>query len=116
MIFIFLGLDSLKVIFHHPVNWDPLHGAAYAFWAAFSILSLLGVFYPLKMMPLLLLQFLYKSIWLLSVAYPLWTAGGLKGSPAEGMAMLFLRSIIVDLLVIPWPYVLKNFILKARQT
>ena len=116
MIFIFLGLDSLKVIFHHPVNWDPLHGAAYAFWAAFSILSLLGVFYPLKMMPLLLLQFLYKSIWLLSVAYLLWTAGGLKGSPAEGMAMLFLRSIIVDLLVIPWPYVLINFILKGRQT
>ena len=69
---------------------------------------------PLKMIPLLLMQILYKLIWLIIVAYPLWSAGHLIGSSAQELANINLKGVIVDLFVIPWPYVFKNYVLKPK--
>ncbi len=65
--FVLLGLNVWPVIINHKGAWDPMHGVAFSFWAALSALAGLGVRYPLKMLPLLLLQLLYKSIWLIAV-------------------------------------------------
>ena len=114
LIFILLGHDVWTEIFTHKGFWQPLPGVAFSFWAAFSMLAILGVLHPLKMIPLLLLQISYKLIWLIIVAFPLYTANHLTGSSAQALAEVNLKSIVIDLLVIPWPYVLKNFILKTR--
>lgn len=90
-------------------------GVADSFWGAFTIIAILGLLHPLKMIPLLLIQFSYKIIWLIIVAYPLWSTNQLIGSSIEGMTMLFAKSIVVDLLVIPWSYVFKNYILKSKK-
>ncbi|MBK9985132.1 MAG: hypothetical protein IPP15_22705 [Saprospiraceae bacterium] len=107
---VLLGSSVWTEIFTHEGLWEPLPGVAFSFWAAFSVLAILGVFYPLKMIPLLLVQFSYKLIWLIIVAYPLWLTDHLAGSSAQGLTAINFKGIIVDLLVIPWPYVLKNFI------
>src|SRR5271165_3169952 len=70
--FVLLGLDVWPAIINHVGAWDPVRGVAFSFWAALSALSALGLRYPLKMLPLLLLQLLYKSVWLTAVALPLW--------------------------------------------
>src|SRR5271154_1460194 len=70
--FALLGSDVWPAIFKHQGPWDPLKGVAFAFWAALSALSGLGIRYPLKMTPLLLLQMLYKVVWLLAVGLPMW--------------------------------------------
>jgi hypothetical protein len=57
------------------------------------------------MIPLLLVQISYKLIWLIIVAFPLWSANHLTGSSARGLAEVNLKSIVIDLLVIPWSYV-----------
>lgn len=54
-------------------------------WASYSLLSIVGVFHPLKMLPLVVFEIIYKLVWLIIVAYPLWSAGQLAASPAEGM-------------------------------
>jgi hypothetical protein len=59
---VLLGLGVWPGIINHVGAWDPLHGVAFSFWAALSALSGLGLRYPLKMLPLLLLQLLYKSM------------------------------------------------------
>jgi hypothetical protein len=115
LIVVFLGIETWSEIFTHKELWQSLPGVAYSFWGAFTILAILGLLHPLKMLPLLLLQFTYKLIWLLIVAYPLWTANHLAVSPAEGMTNLFIRSIVVDILVIPWPYVFRNYILISEK-
>ena len=116
LIFILLGLDVWKEIISHQGVWDPLYGVAYSFWAAFSTLALIGLRYPLKMLPLLLLQFFYKLVWLFAVAYPLWSSNQLKGSSAEEMTTVFIIGIIIDLIVIPWSYALKSYILKSAKS
>jgi hypothetical protein len=52
----------------------------------------------------------YKGLWLIVVAYPLWKAGTLKGSPAEEIAYMF-SGIIIPILFVPWKYVFKKYIL-----
>ena len=112
---VFLGSAAWTEIFTHKGLWEPLPGVAFSFWAAFSTLAILGVLHPLKMIPLLLVQFSYKLIWLIIVAYPLWSANHLKGSSAQGLAEVNLKSIVIDFLVIPWSYVFKNYILKPKK-
>ena len=58
-----------------------------------------------KMVPLLLLQMLYKSIWVIAVALPLWsTFRSIELTRIMGMGA------VVDLIVIPWPYVFENYV------
>jgi hypothetical protein len=87
---------------------DPMTGIAFAFFAAFSTLCALGVRYPLKMLPVLWVQLLYKSVWLLTVALPLWSARQWTPETAN-MVRVFVAAVIVDALVIPWPYVVATF-------
>ena len=115
LIIVLLGREVWTEIFTHKGLWQPLPGVAFSFWAAFAALAILGLLHPLKMIPLLLVQISYKLIWLIIVAFPLWSANHLKGSSAQGLAEVNLKSIVIDFLVIPWSYVLKNYILKPKK-
>jgi hypothetical protein len=102
-------------IFTHKGSWEPLPAVAFSFWVAFFALAILGLIHPLKMIPLLLVQFSYKLIWLIIVAYPLWSANQLPEPSAAGLTKANSTGIIPDLLIIPWPYVLKNYILNSGK-
>jgi hypothetical protein len=105
--FVMLGLQVWPPIINHVGAWDPVKGVAFSFWAALSALSGLGLRYPLKMLPLLLLQLLYKSIWVIAVALPLWSA-----FRSIELTKVMAMGAVVDLIVIPWPYVLANYVKK----
>jgi hypothetical protein len=106
--FVLLGLDVWPAIISHKGLWDPLHGVAFSFWAALSALSGLGLRYPLRMLPLLLLQLFYKAVWLLAVALPMWSV-----VRSTDLTRAMLIGVVMDLVCIPWPYVLANHV-KAR--
>jgi hypothetical protein len=113
LMFLFVGYDSWSVILGHDGPWDPMRAVAWCMFGSYSALSILGVFRPLKMLPVILFMLLYKGTWVLAVAYPLWAAGTLAGSPAEGMAMIF-RWVPVALLIVPWKYVLYEYVLGRK--
>ncbi|MBK5283872.1 MAG: hypothetical protein JJE25_00580 [Bacteroidia bacterium] len=115
VIIVLLGSEVWTKIFTHKELWEPLPGVAFSFWAAFSALAILGLLHPLKMIPLLLVQFSYKLIWLIIVAFPLWSANQLTGSSAQGLTEANSIGIVIDLLVIPWSYVFKNYILPPKK-
>jgi hypothetical protein len=92
-------------ILRHENMSDPLQAVAISFWAALFTLSGLGIRYPLKMLPLLFMQLFYKTVWLISVALPLWSAG--RSTDLTGGMIL---GVVLDLIVIPWSYVLTNFV------
>ncbi|HYG04488.1 MAG TPA: hypothetical protein VD927_18705 [Chryseosolibacter sp.] len=110
MAVLMLGIDVWTEIFTHEQSWAPLPGVAFSFWGAFSLLAIIGIAHPLKMLPLLLVQFTYKLIWLLIVAYPLWSASQLAGDPAESLTRANAIGLVLDLLIIPWPYVFKHIV------
>ena len=115
LMFVFLGKDSWTFILTNTEVWEPRNAMAWSVWASFSLLALLGIFHPLRMLPILLLEICYKVIWLLMVAYPLWMADQLSGSPAEGMTAVFLP-VCLPILFVPWRYVLRTYILADKPT
>jgi len=103
--FVLLGSDVWPEILRHQGVWDPVKGVAFSFWAALSLLSGLGLRYPLKMVPLLLLQLVYKTIWLLAVALPMWPA--LRSTDITRAMVI---GVVVDVLGIPWSYILASYV------
>jgi hypothetical protein len=110
LMFVFVATDSWTVLFTHKGTWDPTKAVAWCTWTAYSTLALLGVFHTLRMLPIMLFMIFYKGLWLIFVAYPLWSTGTLKGSPAEEMAYMFL-GIIIPIIFMPWKYVFKKYVL-----
>jgi hypothetical protein len=96
--FVLLGLDVWPEVLRHQGAWDPLKGVAFSFWAALSALSGLGIRYPLKILPLPLLQLFYKAVWLSAIALPMCSA-----ARSTDLAHAMVIGIVVDLIVIPWP-------------
>ena len=58
--------------------------------AAFGALSALGLRCPLQMLPVLLWELLWKSIWLIVVAVPLWSAGRMDQTTWTMASAIFL--------------------------
>ena len=110
LMFLFVGFDSWSALLGHQGPWDPMRAAALCMFGSYSLLSGIGVFRPLRMLPIIVFMVIYKSTWLAVVAYPLWSAGTLAGSPAEGMANIFIW-VIVPILIVPWRYFLRRFVL-----
>jgi hypothetical protein len=109
LVFVFVGVRSWTALISHQGDWDPLLGAAVSMWASSSALSLIGVFHPLKMLPLVLFEIGYKLIWLLTVALPLWTANRLTGSAAEDMTYAFLP-VVAAIALLPWGLVVRTYL------
>lgn len=72
-----------------------------ALWTALALLSVLGLRNPGVMVPVLLVQLLYKGMWLLAVAVPAMARGEGRTLPA-GMAWVFLVWVAVLPFVIPF--------------
>lgn len=113
--FAFLAFQVWPGIIVGDRDWEPLAGIAVSLYAALSVLCVLGVRYPLAMLPLLFLQLFYKVVWLLAVGFPLQLAGRANELSIDGSDLFvpFVVVVVADLVVIPWPYVVARFV-RAR--
>ncbi len=91
-------------------SWELMDGVVACMLTAFSVLSILGLRYPLQMLPLLLWELVWKSIWLIVVALPLWSAGQMDESTwATAYACLM---VVIVPFVIPWRFVFAHYVKK----
>ena len=114
LMFFVLGKDAWTHILTHQGSWESRDAIAWCVWAAFATLAGLGIIRPLKMLPILLLEVFYKVLWLAVVAYPLWSAGKLAGSPAEGTTNAFLW-VVLPIVVVPWGYAFSTYVYRRKQ-
>jgi hypothetical protein len=105
--FVLVGSSVWVQFIHRQKPWDPITGVAFSFWAAPAGLSALGIRYLLAMLPVIFMQLFYKTFWLLAVSLPLRAAGR-----SSDLAQGFLIAIVLDMIVIPWPYVFAHYIKK----
>jgi hypothetical protein len=109
--FIALAPDSFSQLVSDAEPMEPFYGVAVSFWAALSVLAFLGILFPVRMLPLLLLQFAYKLAWVLGVGLPHMGMDEVDVN-AEGLMMANGVGVILDFLVIPWIYVFKSYFQK----
>ena len=114
LMFVFLTYESWSTIIHHKGLWDGTRAAAWCMWASYSLISFIGIIKPLKMLPIVLFEIVYKVTWLLIVAYPLWRKGELNGSTVEGMADVYLW-VVFPIVAMPWRYFFRNYLPAADK-
>ena len=59
-----LGLTIWPGILHPEKPWPLMYGVVQCVLAAVSLLALLGLRHPLKMLPLLMFEMIWKGLWL----------------------------------------------------
>lgn len=106
-----LGLVIWPGVIHHSNAWALRHGDTSSLLAGVSVLAVLGIRYPLKMLPLLLFELVWKSIWLIAIALPLWRADQIDPATWESVKACLMGVILVPI-VVPWPYVWANYVKK----
>src|SRR5689334_9916370 len=72
LMFFFVSYDAWSHILNHKGPWDNSNAAAWCMWGSYAIISFIGMIRPLKMLPIVLFEIVYKIAWLAIVAYPLW--------------------------------------------
>jgi hypothetical protein len=72
------------------------------------VLSLLGLRYPLRLLPLLLFELLWKVIWVVASALPMWLGPGLDQYASETLFACLMGVVLVPV-VIPWGHVAQHY-------
>ena len=81
-----------------------MRGVVASMLGTVAVLSALGIRYPLKMIPVLFFELIWKSIWLLAFALPLWRSGQMNADTMESVKEC-LPGVVITILVLPWKYV-----------
>lgn len=108
LMLVFVAPTAWRALLTHEGPWDPLRAVAISVWATYPALALFGVFRPLRWLPLMFFTICYKAIWLAFVAWPLWQAGSLWGTPAGEIAASFLPLPLL-VLVVPWGHAWRRY-------
>lgn len=102
------GLIQAPAILAHGTVLPFWHGIGSSLLLAMALMAGLGIRYPLRMVPLLLFELLWKGTWLAAVALPQWLSHSLDPATVEN-APSILAGVIVPF-VIPWRYVFANYL------
>jgi len=99
------GMIVPEVVSHPVISRGVIPSLLGAVW----VLAFVGLKYPLKMLPLLMFEFAWKSIWMLAYGLPQWYAGQLPATFAEDSFNIGFGVILMPL-VIPWGYVYRHYV------
>lgn len=109
--FLFFAVDGFlktlpALIDHGPTDRGMILGIKGGLW----IMGMIGVRYPLKMLPIFIFELVWKTIWLLAFGLPQWTSG--VGSPRlnEDMFGIAIIPLSLAFALMPWAYVWRTYV------
>jgi hypothetical protein len=114
MMAVFLLTSIGPGLLFHTADWPHMSGVARALLAALGLVAALGVRYPVQMLPVLLFETAWKTIWLLAIALPLWRAGRLDGDNFETFKDCAF-GVVLMAVVIPWPYAWAKYVRQSGE-
>lgn len=108
------AFNYAPIMWQHTELWAQRRGEIGAMLSAMAILCVWGLRYPLQMLPLLIFELVWKSIWLLVIAYPLWQAGAVTPGVEESIYAC-LMGLVLTPLVLPWRYIARHYVRQPAQ-
>ena len=110
---IFLAIETWPIVLNHESSWRGTESLVYCILAALSLLSFVALRHPVKMLPLLLFESAWKLIWLSAVALPAWLSDRMDDETWGYTTSCLL--VVIFLVVVPWPYVFRQYVLTPGQ-
>jgi hypothetical protein len=109
LIVVGLGAMIWPLLLNAPEAAEHFRGVTWCLLSTVALLALLGLRYPLKMLPLLFFELVWKITWLVTIGLPLRGSGPLEGAFRETwVANVF--GLVIFALAIPWGYVIRRYI------
>jgi hypothetical protein len=105
-----LAVYKWPLLFNHE-PWSLAEGTVQCLLVAMSVLALLGLRYPIRMLPILLFEVGWKTLWFSIVALPLWSDGRLEGAFRTQTDKVLWGVIVAA--VIPWGYAFRQYVVAA---
>jgi hypothetical protein len=108
--FMGVGLAIVKwpILMQNAASLPVFEGVVACLLTAVSLLAFLGLRYPVRMLPILLFEVIWKVIWIAAVAVPHLIADDIDAATRE---LLFNCSLVVIIIaVIPGPYVWRRYV------
>lgn len=102
---------ALPPLIDHP---PTIRGMVDSMFAGLWLMGCLGVRYPLRMLPIFLFEFVWKTIWLLAFGLPQWIAGIPSAKLSEDLLAIGNGPILFGL-IIPWGYVWHHYIAQPSE-
>ena len=102
-----LGLYIWPTVIHHTPELAASRGIQLSLFAGLGAVALLGLRYPVKMIPILLFELTWKAIYLLAFALPLWRAHQITPAVAADISAVLV--VLIFLPLIPWVYVWREY-------
>jgi len=114
-VFMVVGLAIFKMApaILRPENLSPQDSVVISVLGAFALLAVVGIRYPIKMLPLLSFEFVWKAIWVLAFGLPLLLSGHLDPNVSFGGTETLvncLLGVVLVPIVVPWGYVFKHYV------
>jgi hypothetical protein len=103
-----VGLGAMivpVVISHEPAARGVIPSLLCGVW----LLSFIGLKLPLRMLPLLMFEFTWKTVWLLAFGLPQWFSGQQPATFAEDFFNIGFGVLLMPF-VIPWGYVWRQYV------
>ena len=104
-----LGVYIWPAVIHHTNEFAVTEGVQVALLAGLGATAALGLRYPVQMLPILLFELLWKAIYLIAFALPLWSAHQINAATAQDIKAVLMVFIFIPL--VPWRYVFVHYIL-----
>ena len=101
-------------LLNHSHAWGIERGAQFSLLAALSPLALLGLRYPLKMMPIIFYEFVWKSLWFVFIVAPLYAAERMTDAVWANVYACGI-AIVLTPLVLPWRHVWHTYFAAAAE-
>jgi len=99
--------NFMMALFSQPAQDLYIYGIAAAVWTTFGLLAILGLRAPIRYMPMLLLQFIYKLIWIFAVFLPNVVVDGARFDTIF-LLLVFILFIVGDFLTLPFKELFKG--------
>lgn len=106
-----LGVYIWPVVIHHTNEFAALKGVQFSLLAGLGLTAALGLRYPVQMVPLLLFELIWKAIYLVAFALPVWSIHQITPAMAEDISACLM--VVIFLPLIPWRYVFAHYVLKS---
>jgi hypothetical protein len=105
-----LGVYVWPAVLNHSNGFAEAEGIRCALLAGLGATALLGFRYPVKMLPLLLFELIWKAIYLAGFALPLWRAHQIDDAVAADIQAVLMVVIFIPL--IPWRTVWAQYVVQ----
>ncbi len=102
-------------LLHHTHDWGIRNGAQYSLLGALAPLALVGLRHPLKMLPIILYEFLWKALWFIFVVAPLYASDRMTDIVWSNVVACGV-AIVLTPIVMPWRFFWQNYVSAPAET